>query len=83
MEIRFVYTYLLRKNIRKDVMNITLLQKSLVFTLFLALQCIVTQAQDSRAKSFDKNWRFQKDTLTGAENPSFDDSKWRVFKPSS
>jgi len=34
-------------------------------------------AQDSRAVSFDKSWRFKKDTLTGAESPTYNDSGWR------
>jgi beta-galactosidase len=28
-------------------------------------------------KNFDKNWRFIKEDATGAQDPKFDDSKWR------
>ncbi len=31
------------------------------------------------AESFDNDWRFLKDSLTGAENPGFDDSGWRTL----
>lgn len=31
-----------------------------------------------RTALFDDNWRFVKDNPAGAENPSFDDSKWRI-----
>ncbi|MFH0960897.1 MAG: glycoside hydrolase family 2 TIM barrel-domain containing protein, partial [Pseudomonadota bacterium] len=31
----------------------------------------------SRSVSFDDEWRFRKDSLTGAENPDFNDSNWR------
>jgi beta-galactosidase len=31
----------------------------------------------SGIKSFDSDWKFIKDNPTGAENPAFDDSKWR------
>jgi len=36
-------------------------------------------AQDSRAISFDKNWRFRKDTLSGAEQPQYSDKGWRLL----
>jgi len=38
-----------------------------------------TQAQDSRAVSFDKNWRFKKDTLKDAERPAYNDANWRTL----
>jgi len=34
---------------------------------------------DTRTTSFDEGWRFIKDNPTGAEIPSFDDSKWRML----
>ncbi len=38
----------------------------------------MTSIADSRKRSFDSDWRFIRDSLTVAENPAFDDSKWRV-----
>jgi beta-galactosidase len=35
--------------------------------------------KNQRTSSFDRNWRFLKDNPKGAENPAFDDSKWRVI----
>jgi beta-galactosidase len=34
-------------------------------------------AQDSRAISFDGDWRFERGTMVGAESPSYDDHAWR------
>src|SRR5579863_808355 len=34
-------------------------------------------AQDSRAISFDGDWRFETGTTVGAESPSYDDHEWR------
>ncbi len=49
-------------------------------TLFFALTlAFKSYAQDSRAVSFDKSWRFIKDTLKGAENPGYNDSEWRTL----
>ena len=33
----------------------------------------------ARTTSFDEGWHFLKDSLTGAEDPGFDDSNWRVL----
>ena len=33
----------------------------------------------SRTVSFDDGWRFLKDSLSGAENPDFNDSNWRIL----
>jgi beta-galactosidase len=42
--------------------------------------CIGTaNAQDSRAIPFDKNWRFKKDSLSGAESPGYNDAGWRIL----
>lgn len=32
-----------------------------------------------RTLSFDEGWRFIKDSIDGAENPAFNDSKWRLL----
>ncbi len=34
---------------------------------------------NSRTTSFDGNWHFLKDSLSGAEEPDFNDSAWRVI----
>jgi len=34
---------------------------------------------DTRTTSFDEGWRFIKDNPSGAEIPTFDDSKWRTL----
>jgi len=41
----------------------------------------ITQAQTTanRSRSFDADWRFTRDSVTKAEQPTFDDSKWRVL----
>ncbi|WP_295792784.1 glycoside hydrolase family 2 TIM barrel-domain containing protein [Mucilaginibacter sp.] len=55
-------------------------QASLFTTLFFVLALAgKSYAQDSRAISFDKSWRFKKDTLKGAEKPGFNDSEWRML----
>ena len=33
----------------------------------------------TRTVSFDVGWRFLKDSLSGAENPAFNDSNWRIL----
>jgi beta-galactosidase len=57
----------------------TLLQIVLLSCLLTLTSSLVCQAQDSRAISFDKNWRFRKDTLTGAEQPQYSDKSWRLL----
>jgi beta-galactosidase len=57
----------------------TLLQIVLLSCLLTLTSSLVCQAQDSRAISFDKNWRFRKDTLTGAEQPQYSDKGWRLL----
>jgi beta-galactosidase len=53
----------------------------LLFCLF-SLMTFTLQAQKAQEVSriilnFDSDWQFLKDDAPGAENPSFDDSKWR------
>ena len=38
-----------------------------------------TSDLNSRTVSFDDGWRFIKDSLSGAENPDFNDSGWRIL----
>jgi beta-galactosidase len=32
-----------------------------------------------RVRDFDADWHFQRDSVAGAEQTAFDDSKWRVL----
>jgi len=57
----------------------TLLQIMLSACLFMLTSFSICQAQDSRAISFDKNWRYRKDTVTGAEQPQYSDKGWRLL----
>ncbi|SHN33428.1 sugar-binding domain-containing protein [Mucilaginibacter sp. OK098] len=57
----------------------TLLQIVLLICLLTLTSSSFCQVQDSRAISFDKNWRFRKDTLTGAEQPQYSDKGWRLL----
>ncbi len=41
--------------------------------------CARAQKNIDRVKSFDANWHFTRDSVTHAELPGFDDSKWRVL----
>ncbi|NOR27958.1 MAG: DUF4982 domain-containing protein [Lutibacter sp.] len=38
-----------------------------------------TQPQERTVTSFNENWFFTKGKISGAENPTFDDSSWRVL----
>jgi beta-galactosidase len=51
----------------------------LLIIVFAVLSTTKAAAQDSRAISFDKAWRFMKDTITGAESPAYNDSGWRTL----
>jgi len=63
--------------------------KNIAFFLFMLMICVsileitcITSmsAQDNhRTQTFDEGWRFLKDNPTGAENPAFDDSEWRMI----
>jgi beta-galactosidase len=49
---------------------------------FLFQSCTAVSAEkfiENRQRPFNSDWKFVKDTLTGAENPAFDDSKWRTL----
>lgn len=39
--------------------------------------CVQTEKNIARTRSFDLDWRFTRDSVAGAEQPGFDDSKWR------
>jgi len=52
------------------------------FCLFVVLIGCGRESQELAARSkrsFDTDWRFSRDSITGAEQPSYDDSKWRVL----
>jgi len=49
----------------------------LFFLVTLTLQGQKVQQTSRRILNIDNDWRFLKDDAIGAENPSFDDSKWR------
>ncbi len=49
-------------------------------TAFLLLLLTLTANGFSQARkiiNFDSDWQFIKEDATGAENPAFDDAKWR------
>ena len=51
----------------------------LIAQLFLLLVCSGTHAQDSRNIPFDRDWRFKKGSIAGAENPAYNDEGWRTL----
>ena len=60
--------------------------KKLMFLLFLSLSLMLLSYSTDNIKngsinnrnlSFDTGWKFLRDSVAGAENPSFDDSGWR------
>jgi beta-galactosidase len=54
----------------------------LMASMFFGLtSCSKQPATDliSRTVSFDDGWRFLKDSLSGVENPDFNDSNWRIL----
>src|SRR6202012_5033843 len=56
-----------------------LFQNIILCCFLLLASTVISQAQDSRAISFDRNWRFRRDTLTGAEKPQYSDKDWRLL----
>lgn len=54
----------------------------LLVSIFLGLSSCSSQPKTnliSRTVSFDEGWRFLKDSLSGVENPDFNDSNWRIL----
>ncbi|MGC1391446.1 MAG: glycoside hydrolase family 2 TIM barrel-domain containing protein [Bacteroidales bacterium] len=60
----------------------------LIFPLFLSLSLMLlscsadninNQSINNRNLPFDTGWKFLRDGVSGAENPSFDDSGWRTL----
>lgn len=63
--------------------------KAIIFSLclagigfFLFQHCNTSNQEQvavNRQRPFDNDWKFIKDSIGGAENPAFDDSKWRTL----
>ena len=62
--------------------------KKLIFPLFLSLSLMLlscstvnikNESINNRNLPFDTGWKFLRDSVAGAENPSFDDSGWRTL----
>lgn len=51
----------------------------LISLLLLSCHNQSNNITSGKATLFDSDWRFRKDTLSGAESPQFDDSDWRVI----
>ncbi|HLG40847.1 MAG TPA: glycoside hydrolase family 2 TIM barrel-domain containing protein, partial [Chitinophagaceae bacterium] len=54
----------------------------LTFIIYFFISCSQPTNEltvDDRIRDFDSDWRFIKDSIAGAEQPGFDDSKWRVL----
>lgn len=56
----------------------------IVFTILIVLTAVPgcrrsDVAENPRTISFDEGWRFIKGDPSGADNPGFDDSKWRII----
>lgn len=58
-------------------MNVTF--RPLISGLILAQLCAATVAASGRDQSFDSDWRFLRGDAPGAEQPGFDDSRWRTL----
>ncbi|HEY4155501.1 MAG TPA: hypothetical protein VGM24_08735, partial [Puia sp.] len=41
--------------------------------------CQQAEKKMDRTRSFNDGWRFTRDSVSGAEQPGFDDSKWRML----
>ena len=56
--------------------------KKILFLFCCILGCVIGKAQnsaDNRSKLFDGGWRFLKDSIITADDPQYDDSKWRTI----
>ncbi|MEM9337209.1 MAG: glycoside hydrolase family 2 TIM barrel-domain containing protein [Bacteroidota bacterium] len=51
--------------------------KNLLCTLLVLITTYHVKAQYVSEENFNKNWLFYNEAAEGAENPDFDDSKWR------
>ncbi len=55
-----------------------LLLTALVFLSLISGNKTAELSTSGRTTSFDEDWHFMKDTLSGAEFPGFNDSNWRI-----
>jgi len=55
----------------------TILKMSFVVAFCTIVITVSAQQKFARILSFDSGWRFTRDSITGAEQPDFNDSKWR------
>ncbi len=60
-----------------NLMNNLIKTLSWIGILVLFSSTVKAQESGRTITSFDPNWRFLKNDVSGAEKPSFDDSKWR------
>ncbi|MDQ5930102.1 MAG: beta-galactosidase, partial [Bacteroidota bacterium] len=59
-------------------MNFFKSKKTTILFIFLFLTTLFNGfSQARKVMNFDSDWQFIKEDATGAENPTFDDSKWR------
>lgn len=58
-------------------LSLLFLLPALVFVSFISGSNPAKISTSGRITSFDEEWLFIKDTLSGAESPGFDDSRWR------
>ena len=54
---------------------------SVLISICLLIGCAQQQSSvfGDRVRDFDSDWHFIRDSVAGAEQPGFDDSKWRVL----
>lgn len=64
------------RSIRKFYSFNRVINKSLIVIILLLFSSSL-KAQERQVESFDKDWKFMKGEITGAENSNFDDSQWR------
>lgn len=82
----FVKSNITSINMKKRKILLTAISLSasvgLIVSMFFGLtSCNKQQGSDitSNTVSFDENWRFVKDSISGAESPDFNDSNWRIL----
>ena len=51
--------------------------KQICLLFLICFSVLFTKVQSQRTISFDRDWRFKKDSLIGAEKPAYDDKNWR------
>jgi len=49
----------------------------ILFVLLLLISTVVSAQDNSRVQLFDADWRFHRGGAQGADEPEFDDTKWR------